>query len=97
MKYNVVFSNIANKDLEEILNFYSTFTNQNFLIDLVNLIYFKAESLNILPERFRIFKWKIRFFCFEKNFKMFYEINKNKKEVIILKVKLSSQDDSNFF
>jgi len=56
MKYNVVFSNIANKDLEEILNFYSTFTNQNFLIDLVNLIYFKAESLNILPERFRIFK-----------------------------------------
>lgn len=97
MYYNVIISNDAKNDIKKVVSFYHDFVNKLFSIKLTWEIFAKANTLNFMPERCKVFKWNIRVMIFDEKFKFFYEINEDKKEVYILKFAMSSQDDRNLF
>lgn len=97
MTYSVKIPEKIFLHIKNTITFYSSFINKTFIENFTELVFSKINSLNFLPERYPVFKNDIRIMNFNKKYKIFYRINHVKKEVLILRFSLSSQDDDQFF
>jgi len=99
MHYKIIITDEFYDYLFNLKTYYLKFLYWSFLDNFNNFIITYIWTLNFLPHRCKFFdekKW-IRALIIEWKYKIFYKINENKKEVYILKISLSTQNDINFF
>jgi len=99
MNYKIITTTEFFDSLYDLKEYYSTFLYWSFLENFNDFIFTNIASLSFLPKRcklFNILEW-VYIFVIEWKYKIYYKINENKKEVYILKISLSSQNDINFF
>ncbi len=83
----------ARQDLKNIKEY---IFRMSFSLENSNKIYNEIMAnifaLKIFPLMYPIFKWWIRVMTVRKKYRIFYEVNENKKEVIILYIFWAEQD-----
>jgi plasmid stabilization system protein ParE len=82
MNYQVIFTDIANQDFYEILDYIATDNPQNALTFIDKLQERTKKTLSTLPFSGLSYKDEIRFLVFE-NYIVAYEPHKAKKQVAV--------------
>lgn len=101
MKYTVVLSSEAQKDIEAIYEYIAAVLNEKEIAkNMLTLLRKNILSLNEMPGRFRLYEsepWKSRGVHIMpiKKYLVFYIVNENKKSVDILRVIYGSRNVEN--
>lgn len=99
LKFSIKIDDWFYSYFDEFFEFYKKFISFSKLIEKEDLIYSKIYSLKEFPEIYQNHFWdkEIRVIIIEWKVKIYYKIDKIKKEIIVLRIWFSSQNDSNFF
>ncbi len=91
--YRVNIPDEVHNEIISLLDYIFRFSfSKDICLNIANEIYSKIYSLKIFPHRYPIFHNNYRVMVVKKNYKIFYETDEIKKEVIIYKVLSSKQD-----
>jgi plasmid stabilization system protein ParE len=82
MNYEVIFTDIANQDFYEILDYIATDSPQNALLFINKLQERTKKTLSTLPFSGVAYKEGFRFFVFD-NYIVAYEPNEDRKQVAV--------------
>ena len=92
-KYKIVFSTEAKKDIDEIIKYLrNSFGSLEFARRYCNELLLAIKSLELFPNRFEMVKMKyikrddIRKMLY-RNYLIFYHIDENGKNVIVLRIR----------
>ncbi len=85
MNYSIVFSEDADLELEDIIDYISQDNENNALKFSARMVSNIEEKLSFMPMMYREYKETMRIFPYG-NYIIFYEINEKKKQVEILHI-----------